>query len=91
LRRDRTWHIDCNTSLRSAVVTDRSSVVGLAEVLGQPGQRTARNLERKDDLEIEHRRCRSIETPGPARAALERRARRSRVEPRFTAGARSTA
>jgi hypothetical protein len=62
------------------------------EATGKPGvDRQAGNLERKGDLEIEHRRCRSIETPRPARAALERCATRSRVEPLFTAEARPAA
>jgi hypothetical protein len=67
-------------------------VMGLVESFRATGwDRQAANLERKGDLETEHRSCRSIDTPRPARAALERCARRSRVEPPFIAVARSTA
>jgi hypothetical protein len=45
-------------------------LVGGSRATGR--RRQAGNLERKGDLEIEHRSCRSIDTPRLARAALER-------------------
>jgi hypothetical protein len=67
-------------------------VMGLVGIYRATGSgRQAANLERKGDLETEHRSCRSIDTPRPARAALERCATRSRVEPPFIAEARSAA